>query len=151
MKRIKVSQSCQTVYDPMGCRLPGSSVHGIFQATVLEWVAISFSRGSSQPRDQTHVSHIVDRLFTIWATREVIIYIYNLPSSFGFPSHLGHHRVLSSLCYIVGSLSLSVLYIVMYICQSQSPSSSSFRALITILSSLHFLKKKCVHRRKSSK
>ena len=52
-------------------RLPGSSVHGIFQAIVLEWIAISFSRGSSQPRDQTWVSPIVDRRFTIWATREV--------------------------------------------------------------------------------
>ena len=40
----------------MGCSLPGSSVHGIFQARVLEWVAISFSKGSSQPRDRTQVS-----------------------------------------------------------------------------------------------
>ena len=55
----------------MDCSLPGSSVHGIFQAIVLEWIAISFSRGSSQLRDQTRVSRIVDRHFTIWATREV--------------------------------------------------------------------------------
>ena len=55
----------------MGCRLPGSSVHGIFQAIVLEWIAISFSRGSSQPKDRTWVSRIVDRHFTVWATREV--------------------------------------------------------------------------------
>ena len=48
---------------PMDCSLPGSSVHGIFQARVLEWVAISFSRGSSQPRDLTRVSHIVGRRF----------------------------------------------------------------------------------------
>ena len=54
----------------MGCSLPGSSVHGILQARVLEWVAISFSRGSSWPRDRTHVSHIVGRHFTFWATRE---------------------------------------------------------------------------------
>ena len=53
--------------------LPSSSVHGIFQAIVLEWIAISFSRGSSWPRDQTQVSHIVDRRFTIWATREVYL------------------------------------------------------------------------------
>ena len=66
----EVSQSCPTLCDPMDCRLPGSSVHGIFRARVLEWVAISFSRGSSQPRDQTRVSHIVGRRFTIWATRE---------------------------------------------------------------------------------
>jgi len=52
-------------------RLPGSSVRGIFQARVLEWVAISFSRGSSRPGDQIWVSHITGRCFTIWATREV--------------------------------------------------------------------------------
>ena len=57
--------------DPMHCSLPGSSVHGNFQAIVLEWIAISFSRGSSQPRDQTRVSCIVDRSFTVWATREI--------------------------------------------------------------------------------
>ena len=56
----------------MDCSPPGSSVHGIFQAIVLEWIAISYFRGSSQPRDRTQVSHIVDRRFTIWATREVL-------------------------------------------------------------------------------
>ena len=45
-----VAQSCPTLCNPMDCRLPGSSVHGIFQAIVLEWIAISFSRGSSRPR-----------------------------------------------------------------------------------------------------
>ena len=54
----------------MDCSLPGSSVHGIFQARVLEWVAISFSKGSSQPRDQTQVSRIIGRCFTVRATRE---------------------------------------------------------------------------------
>ena len=49
----EVVQWGPTLCDPMDCSLPGSSVHGIFQARVLEWVAISFSRGSSQPRDQT--------------------------------------------------------------------------------------------------
>ena len=51
--------------NPMDCSLPGSSVHGIFQAIVLEWIAISF------PSDGTQVSCIVDRRFTVWATREV--------------------------------------------------------------------------------
>ena len=59
--------------DPVDCSLPGSPVHGIFQARVLEWVAISFSRASSQPRDQTQVSCIVGRRFTVWSTREVLI------------------------------------------------------------------------------
>ena len=49
----EVSQWCLALCDPMGWSLPGSLVHGIFQARVLEWVAISFSRGSSRPRDQT--------------------------------------------------------------------------------------------------
>ena len=47
----EVAQSCLTLCDPMDCSPPGSSVHGILQARILEWVAISFSRGSSQPRD----------------------------------------------------------------------------------------------------
>ena len=66
----EVAQSCPTLCDPMDCNLPGSSVHGMFQARILEWV--SFSRRSSRPRDWTHVSHIVGRRFTIWATREVL-------------------------------------------------------------------------------
>ena len=64
-----VAQSCLTLCDPMDCSLPGSSVHGILQARVLEWVAMPSSRVSSQPRDRTQVSHIA--FFTIWATREV--------------------------------------------------------------------------------
>ena len=66
----EVAQSCTTLCDPMDCSRPGSSVHVIFQAWILEWVAISFSRGSSWPRDRTQVSHTVVRCFTIWATRE---------------------------------------------------------------------------------
>ena len=58
-------------FDPMDCSLPGSSVHGIFQARILEWVAISFSGRSSRLRDWTQVSCIVGRHFTVWATREV--------------------------------------------------------------------------------
>ena len=50
------TQLCPTLGDPMDCRPPGSSIHGIFQARILEWIVTSFSRGSSQPRDQTRVS-----------------------------------------------------------------------------------------------
>ena len=57
--------------NPVDCSPPGSSVHGILQARILEWVAISFSRGSSWPRDRTQVSHIAGRCFNLWATREV--------------------------------------------------------------------------------
>ena len=56
--------------NPTDCSLPGSSVHGIFQPRILEWVAISFSRGSPQSRYRTRVSCIVGRRFTVWATRE---------------------------------------------------------------------------------
>ena len=58
----EVAQLCLTLCDPMDCSLPGSSVHG-FQARILEWVPISFSRGSSPPRDWTQVSHIAGRFF----------------------------------------------------------------------------------------
>ena len=68
--KVFVSQSCQTLYDPVDCSPPGSSVHGILQARILEWVAVPFSRGSSQPRDQMWVSCIAGRFFTILAIRE---------------------------------------------------------------------------------
>ena len=63
----EVTQSCPTLCDPMDCSLSGSSVHEIFQARVLDWIVISFSRGSSRPRNRTRVSHIAGRRFTIWA------------------------------------------------------------------------------------
>ena len=61
----EVAQSCLTLCGPMDCSLPGSSLHGILQARVLEWVAISFSRGSSRPRDQTRISRIPGRRFNL--------------------------------------------------------------------------------------
>ena len=71
----EIAQSCPPLCDPMDLSLPGSSVYGIFQARVLEWVAISFSRGSSQPRDRTPVSHTAGRRFTVQTTREAHIFI----------------------------------------------------------------------------
>ena len=68
---LLLAQSCPTLHDPTDpCSPPGSSVHGILQARILEWVAISFSKGFSWPRDRTWVSSITGRFFTIWATRE---------------------------------------------------------------------------------
>ena len=67
----KVIQLCLTLCDPVDYSLPDSSIHEIFQAKILKWVAISFSRRSSQLKDWTQVSHIVGRRFTVWATREV--------------------------------------------------------------------------------
>ena len=72
----EVAQSCPTLCDPMDCNLPGSSLHGILQARVLEWVAISFSRGSSRPRDRTRVSCIPGRCFNLWATGEAHIALH---------------------------------------------------------------------------
>ena len=68
----EVAHSCTTLWDPMDCSLPGSSVHGIFQARILEWVATAFSKRSSLPRDWTWVFCIEGKFFTIWATREVL-------------------------------------------------------------------------------
>ena len=71
-KESEVTQSCSILWDPVDCSLSGSSIRGIFQAGVLEWVAISFSRGSSWPRGETQVSRIAGRCFTLWATREAL-------------------------------------------------------------------------------
>ena len=75
LKESEVAQSCPTLCDLMDYSLPGSSVHGIFQARVLEWVAIFFSRGSSRPRGRTRVSHIAGTHFTIWATWEAQVFM----------------------------------------------------------------------------
>ena len=72
----KLLQSCPTLCDPMDYSAPGSSVHGILQARILEWVAMSFSRGSSWPGDQTRVSSIAGSFFIVWTTREAHIYVY---------------------------------------------------------------------------
>ena len=66
-----VAQSCPILREPLDCSLPGSSVHGILQARILEWVAISSSSRSSWHRDETQVFYIAGRFHTIRATREV--------------------------------------------------------------------------------
>ena len=68
---VLVAQSCLTFCNPMDCSLPDSSVHGILQARILNWVTIPFSRGSSRPRDQTQVSCVAGRFFTIWVPAKV--------------------------------------------------------------------------------
>ena len=88
-----VAQLCLTLCDPKDCSPPGSSVHGILQARTLEWVAISFSRGSSQPRDQAYISCIGRWFLYRWVTWEVHdpapIIITMCPPWFitPFPSH----------------------------------------------------------------
>ena len=89
-----MSDSC----DPMDCSLPGSFVHGILQARILEWVAISFSRRSSWPRNRTQVSYTAGRFFNNWAMRETpgIKYLwYIIP-------HRGTERALVLKCVFLG-------------------------------------------------
>ena len=101
-----VTQLCPTLGDLMDCSLPGSSVHAILQARILEWVAIPFSRGSSWPRDRTWVSCITGESFTIWATHTH----KNLTSFLCFlGSHLwGGRRACICHC-MVGSFKIAVL------------------------------------------
>ena len=80
---VLVAQSCPTLCNPMDCSPPGSSVHGILQARILEWIAIPFSRGSSRPRDRTPVSCTAGIFFTVWDTGKSH---YNLITSFKTPS-----------------------------------------------------------------
>ena len=76
VKWSEVTQSCPTLCNPVDCSPPGSTVHGILQARILEWVTISFSRGSSWPRDRTQVPHIGGRHFYLWATIMIYMYVY---------------------------------------------------------------------------
>ena len=70
---VLVAQSCLTLCDPWTVARQALSVHGILQARILKWVAIPFSRGSSQPRDRTQVSCMASRFFTIWIDGSVYI------------------------------------------------------------------------------
>ena len=75
-----VIQLCLTLCHPMDCSPPGTSAHRLLQVRMMKWVAIPFSKGSSQPRDQTQVSHIAGRFFTLWATKKPpwSIYIWRI-------------------------------------------------------------------------
>ena len=72
MEKVLISQSCPTLWGPMDYRSPGSSVHGILQARILECVSTTVPRRSSWPRDRTWVSHIAGRFFTVWTTKEAL-------------------------------------------------------------------------------
>ena len=94
----------------MDCSPPGSSVHGISPARILEWVAISFSRGSSRPRDRTQVSHIADRLFTTEPPGKSLCRLLLLIKQQGNKTQVfsqnSHHLDFSSF----GNLSKSLIY-----------------------------------------
>ena len=78
LKVSEFAQSCPTLCDPVDCSPPGSSIHGIIQARILEWVAIFFSRGFSWPRDRTKVSCITGRCFNLWATYKFSTFVINI-------------------------------------------------------------------------
>ena len=75
---LVAAQPCLTLCDPVDCSPPGSSVHRILQARILEPVVLRFSRGSSWPRNQTQVYHIAGRLFTIWIPHNLRLFPYEL-------------------------------------------------------------------------
>ena len=117
--RTKSLQSWMTFCDPVDCSPPGPSVHGVLQARILEWIAISSSRGPSQLKDRTHVSCIGKHLFNTEPPGKPDIYIYIY--IFFFFHILFSYRVLqdieyTTLYYIVGPCWLSVLYTVVCIC-----------------------------------
>ena len=80
--KLLLIQTCLTLCSPMDSSVSGSSVHGILQARILEWVIHSLLPGSSPPRDQTQVSCIAGRFFTIWAAREAHMFSYCMLSLF---------------------------------------------------------------------
>ena len=99
----EVTQLSPTLCSPVDCSPPHSSVHGIFQARILEWAAISFSRGSSWPRDQTLVSHTVGRLFTVWAARTLKLWLtWTDHSSTPLGCHAGYQEEAKSIWVIAG-------------------------------------------------
>ena len=124
----KVTESCPTLCDPMDWSIPGSSIHGILQARVLEWVAIAFSRGSPQPRDQTQVFRIAGRHFTIQATWEAPTYsihsinsVYMSIPIFRFipPPSLPHTFVLYvrvSICFANKIVYTNLFFQITHIC-----------------------------------
>ena len=102
------AQSCPTLCDPMDCSLPASSVHGILQARMLEWVAISSSRGSSPPRDRTYISCISCTgrwILYYWATWEACLpYCPLVKSMLNFYVQLQSHFLYD---FFPGNFSLS--------------------------------------------
>ena len=98
-----MAQLCPTLWDLMDCNLTGFSVHGILQARILQWVAIPFSRGSSQHRNQTQVSFIAGRFFTVWTTREAQLGLYSPRNSPGQNTGVGNCSLLQGIFPTQGS------------------------------------------------
>ena len=117
--KVLVAQSCPVLFDPMHCSPPHSSVHGILQARILEWVAIPFSRVSSQPRHSTCFSFIVCGFFIaeppgklskyhysflnyfLWTKNYILAYIYNSNT------HLDYILIIQIVCKLFAKKNLS--------------------------------------------
>jgi len=106
------AQSCPVLCDPVDCSPPGSSVHGILQASILEWIAMPSSRGPSWPRDQTQVSCIAGGFFTILATREALPPQKKKVQSLQREVKWGLPAPVCSLCLYVNRSKLICIFIV---------------------------------------
>ena len=106
--KVKVRQSCPTPCNPMDY-----TVHEILQARILEWVAFPFSRGSSQPRNQTGISCIAGEFFTNWAIKEALNFIYICNILFNILFHYGLSQGFAHnpLCYTVGHCLYHIFFI----------------------------------------
>ena len=100
---VLVSPSRPALCNPVDCSLPGSSVHGILQPRILEWIAVPFVRGSSWPRDRIRVSCVAGRFFTVWATGKTLydfhrgctnFFSYHMCTKFLFSAHPHQHLCL---------------------------------------------------------
>ena len=98
------AQSCPTLCDPMDCSPPGSSVHGIFQARILEWVAMPFSRGLSQHRDQTRVSRIARQILYHLSYLGSPLVQENNPLKYFFPLNLNLILLMNNVLEITFSV-----------------------------------------------
>ena len=148
---VLVAQSCPTLCSPMDCSLPGTSVHGILQARVLEWVAIPFSRGSSRPRDQTWVSHIAGRFFTVWVTREAhmctvvseLLNCTSVGSSFYQLQHNAHVQFFLPL--VLTDLGKHFLMVIMFVGMALTFMREDSGMLNVLGCDAQFCTKYCIH------
>ena len=95
---VLVAQPCLTLCDPTDCSPPGFSVHGILQPRILEWIAIPFSRGTSQPRDWSLVSCIAGRFITVWATgKSIYVCFIDYAKHFDYVDHNKRWKILQEM------------------------------------------------------
>ena len=95
--KVLVTQSCPTLCNCMDCSPPGSSVNGSLQASILEWEAVHFSRGSSTPRNRTWISCIAGGFFVVWTTREAAGLMWGQQTTAHQPTALFHKVLLKHI------------------------------------------------------